>query len=77
MVVFGVADAGSRAHALDFAGTDHSGVAHIIVVFERAFDDVGDDFHLPVAVQREAAGGGTVSSLNTRRGPKFMFFGSW
>ena len=46
------------AHPLDFAGADDSYVAHIVFVFEGAFDDVGDDFHFAVTVHGEAAGGG-------------------
>ena len=50
-----MAQAGARAHALDFAGADEAVMAHVVLVFERAVDHVGDDFHLPVGMQREAA----------------------
>jgi hypothetical protein len=56
-IVYGVAHASSGAHALDFTGTVDADVAHVIAMFERAVNDVGDDFHLPMHVEREAAGG--------------------
>src|SRR5882724_2104919 len=54
-IVFGVAHSGSRTHSLDFAGADDASVAHIVAVFDGPFNDVGDDFHLPMRVEGEAA----------------------
>jgi hypothetical protein len=53
-VVFAVANAGARAHALHVARPDHGAVAHRILVRQRALEDVADDFHVAVAVGAEA-----------------------
>ena len=49
-----VAHTGARAHALHVAWTDGRAVAHAVLVLERAFQHIGDDFHVAVAVRAEA-----------------------
>src|SRR5712692_11970182 len=52
-----MAHAGARAHALDFAGADNSGVADVVVLFQCASDDVSDNFHFAMAVRGKTARG--------------------
>ena len=47
------ANAGPGGHALQFTGPDDRAVAHAVLVLQRAFEDVGDDLHVPVAVHAE------------------------
>jgi hypothetical protein len=53
MVVFAVGDAGSCAHQLDVAGHDHRARAHGVLVFQRAFQHVRENFHVPVRMLAE------------------------
>ena len=53
-VEFGMDDAGARAHALDLAGPDGAAAAGGILVLQRAFQDVGDDFHVAMGMGRKA-----------------------
>ena len=55
VIIFGVAHSGAGAHPLNFTRTYHANVSHIIFVFQGAFDDVGDDFHLAMRMQRKTA----------------------
>src|SRR3990167_4616153 len=50
MIEFAVSDATARAHALYFAGPYHRASTQAVLVFERALQDVGNDFHIPVSV---------------------------
>src|SRR5208282_240342 len=59
-IEFAVHDAGAGAHALHIAGTDHRAVAHAVLVLERALENIGDDFHIAVAVHAE-----TTARLDT------------
>lgn len=43
------------APALRVAGADDFAVTKAVAVFKCAVDDIGDDFHIGVAVRREAA----------------------
>src|SRR6266566_10063035 len=56
-IVFGVAHPSPRTHPLNLAWADDAYVAHVIAMFEGAFDDIGDDFHLTMRVKGKAAGG--------------------
>ena len=49
--------AGPCAHALNFARADDSDVAHIIAVLQGAVDNIGEDFHFTMRMERESAGG--------------------
>src|SRR5260370_19407662 len=49
--------AGHCAHALNFGGVDGSDVAHIVAVRQGGVDDIGDDFHFTMRMERESAGG--------------------
>jgi len=52
---FAVRDARPGAHTLYLAGTNHRAGPEAVTVFERAFEDVRQDFHVPVRVRRKAA----------------------
>jgi hypothetical protein len=54
MVELAMAHAGARAHALHVAVTQHRAVAHAVLVFQGAAEDVGEDLHVLVAVRAEA-----------------------
>src|ERR1700676_3414797 len=56
-IVFGVAHSSPRTHPLNFARADDAYVAHVIAMFDGAFDDVSDDFHLTMRVKGKSAGG--------------------
>src|SRR5258708_39621584 len=67
-VVFAVADAGAGAHALGVAGADDGARAEAVLVFERAFEDVGDDFHVVVGVGAETLAGGDPILIDNAEG---------
>ena len=52
-IEFAVHDAGARAHALHVARLDDRTGAHAVLVLQRAFQHVADDFHIAVAVRAE------------------------
>lgn len=52
-VEFAMENARSGAHDLDFAFADDRTVAHAVLMFERAFERYGDDFHIVVRVLSE------------------------
>ncbi|MNE18243.1 hypothetical protein D3C80_1112650 [compost metagenome] len=54
-VVLAVAHAGAGAHHLHVAGADHRAGAHRVLVLQRAFEHVGEDLHVAVAMGVEAA----------------------
>jgi hypothetical protein len=68
VVELAVSHAAARAHALHVAGPDDSlrriavgaAGAHAVLVRQRAFEHVADDFHVAVAVRPEAAAGGNA-----------------
>ena len=45
-----VQDARAGAHALHLAGPDHRAVAEAILVLEGSLENIGDDFHVLVAM---------------------------
>jgi len=45
MIVLAVANTSTGTHHLDFARHNYGTRSHTIFVFERAFQDVGNDFH--------------------------------
>ncbi len=53
-------NAGSRRDALHLASLHHSAVSHAVLVFERAADDVTDDFKIAVWVRAK-----TLASLHS------------
>src|SRR5947209_6316078 len=53
VVVFAVAHARSRAHALHVAGNDGRAVADRVLVPQRALEHVSDDLHVAVAMGAE------------------------
>src|ERR1700730_4191560 len=52
-----VQHARSRAHALHFAGANDRTRSHVVAMFELSLEDVGDDFHIAVAMCSKAATG--------------------
>src|SRR4051812_14470156 len=56
-VELAVADAGAGAHALHLAWPDEGLGAGRILMRERAFEHIGDDLHVAMAVRREARPG--------------------
>ena len=57
MVELGVADAAAGAHALHIARPDHAAIADAVLVAQFAFQHIGDDFHVAVAMGAKAAAG--------------------
>jgi len=53
VIELAVTDAGPGTHALYLAGKDHRAGAQAVLVLERAFEDIGDDFHVAVRMRRE------------------------
>ena len=53
-VEFAVRDAAPCAHALHLARPDHRTGSQAVAVFQRAFQDVRDDLHVPVRMHRES-----------------------
>src|SRR5207245_2133395 len=47
----------ARAHSLHFTWTNHRAVAKAVSMFERSFEDIGYDFHVPMTVARESFAG--------------------
>src|SRR5512146_3335919 len=56
-VELAVTDAGAGGHALHLAGPDDRTGADAVLVLERAFEDVGDDLHVAMAMRIEAGAG--------------------
>ena len=52
-VELAVEDAGAGAHQLDLSGGEGFGVAEAVLMSERAFEDVAEDFHIPMRMGRE------------------------
>ena len=65
-----VAQARAGAHALDFSGRDDAGVAHRVAMLELPFDQIGDDFHLAMGMERESAAGGDGVVIKDPQGAK-------
>lgn len=55
LIELAVADAAPGAHPLHIAGRNGGAVAHAVTMGEQAGRDIGDDFHVAVAVHAEAA----------------------
>ena len=55
MVEFAVLDARAGGHVLNLAGPDDAAIAHRVLVFERAAQNVSDDFHVAVRMRAKAA----------------------
>ena len=53
-IEFAVRDAAPCAHALHLARPDHRTGPQAVAVFQRAFQNVRDDFHVPVRMHRES-----------------------
>src|SRR5271166_6488658 len=57
MVELAVPNTGTGRHHLDVAGPDHRPGTEAVLVLESAFNDVGDDLHVPVPMRIEAGAG--------------------
>ena len=57
VIELAVTDAGSGRHDLHVAWADDRAGAKAVLVLEGAFQDVGDDLHVPMAVGIKAGGG--------------------
>jgi hypothetical protein len=53
-VELAVLDAGACSHALELPRTEDGPVAEAVLMAESPFEDIGDDFHVPVTVHAEA-----------------------
>ena len=53
-VKFAVRYTSPRSHSLHLAGTNDGPVTKAIFVFERSFQDITNDFHVPMTVSRES-----------------------
>ena len=58
LIEFAMRDTGTRAHALYIPGSNRGTIAHAVLVRERAFEHVADDFHITMAVRTEAHASG-------------------
>src|SRR5271165_3300171 len=67
-VEFAVGHAGARAHVLDVAGLNHRAVAHAVLVSERAFKHVSDDFHVAMRMRGETAAAGNAIVVHDPQG---------
>src|SRR5215217_98030 len=56
-ILLAVSDAGSGSHALHVSRSNNRTVAHAVFMLERAFENVGDDFHVAVPMRRKTAAG--------------------
>src|SRR3989442_15757647 len=54
-----VANPGARAHTLSITGTNYRAVSHAVLMFERAFKQIGDDLHIAMRMR-----GKTMSGLH-------------
>src|SRR5437762_14013761 len=59
-----VRDAASRAHELNLAGLEHAAVAHTVLVLQRAFQHVTEDFHVAVRMRAKALSGRDAIVVN-------------
>lgn len=52
-VEFAVQDARAGGHPLHVSGHDRRAGAHVVLVLDRSFENVGDDLHVAVRVRAE------------------------
>src|SRR5438445_11307169 len=52
-----VANPGARAHTLSITGTNYRAVSHAVLVFERAFKQIGDDLHIAMRMRGKTMAG--------------------
>src|SRR5260370_39464597 len=57
MVELTMRDSRARAHPLHFADPDDRAGAETVLVFERTFQNVGDDLHVAMPMSRESGAG--------------------
>src|SRR5579859_2148150 len=69
-----VSHAGPCAHVLNVAWLYHRTVAHAVAVLQRAFEHVGDDFHVAVGMHRESASSGDAVVIHHAQGAKVHVF---
>lgn len=59
-IEFTVRHSGAGTHELDLSGLEHATIAHAVLVFERAFDNVAEDLHVAMRMHGESATGRNV-----------------
>ena len=69
-IVFAVPDAAPGGHHLDVARFGAAFVAKVVAMGDRAFANVGDDFHVAVGTGGKPVPASIVSSFQTRRLPQ-------
>src|SRR5690606_26181766 len=57
-IIFGVSDACASRHDLNVTGFGAALIAKAVLMGDRAFADIGDDFHVGMGVRRETGTGG-------------------
>src|SRR3989338_3979919 len=75
MVEFAVCDSAAGAHTLDFAGHNHGAVSHAVLMRQRAFQNVGDDFHVLMRMGRKALPGRYPVFIDDAKGAETNMFG--
>ncbi|MNP34237.1 hypothetical protein D3C76_1275130 [compost metagenome] len=74
VVVLAMRHAAAGAHQLHIAGTDHRAGAQGVLVFQRAFEHIGENFHVAVRVLAEAFAGGHAVIVDHQQIGKTLFF---
>ena len=69
-IEFAVLDTGARTHALHFSGNDIANVPERVFVRHRAFEHIGHDFHVFVAVCAKALAGRDVVIIDHAQRPE-------
>ena len=59
-----VRDAAARAHELNLPALEHAAVAHAVLVLQRAFQHVTENFHVAVRMRAEALSGRDAIVVN-------------
>ena len=74
MVVLAVRHAAAGAHQLHVAGADHRTGAQGVLVFQRAFEHIGENLHVAVRVLAEAFTGGHAVIVDHQQVGKTLLF---
>ena len=60
----------ARRHPLELASVNDGAIAHAVSMFEGSFQDIGDDFHVSVAVHPETSARLHVVFIDDSQGPE-------
>jgi|SRR6185369_3826481 len=69
-VLFTVPDSGACRHPLHITGTNYRTIPHAVFVFEFAFENIGDDFHVSMAMLAKAPACSNEVFVNNTQTPK-------